>query len=90
MPGSRLLPSQLPQPVRHSQFRYPSFYANQADRWLAQPALRLTIGSRKVIPDIRTYVTIDGGMSDNPDQSPINRSIEQWWLIRCLLRLWSR
>ncbi|MBD2293514.1 diaminopimelate decarboxylase [Anabaena sphaerica FACHB-251] len=25
-----------------------------------------TIGSAKVIPDIRTYVTIDGGMSDNP------------------------
>jgi len=25
-----------------------------------------TIGSTKTIPDIRTYVTIDGGMSDNP------------------------
>ncbi|MBK1990416.1 diaminopimelate decarboxylase [Sphaerospermopsis aphanizomenoides BCCUSP55] len=25
-----------------------------------------TIGSAKIIPDIRTYVTIDGGMSDNP------------------------
>jgi diaminopimelate decarboxylase len=25
-----------------------------------------TIGSAKVIPDIRTYVSIDGGMSDNP------------------------
>lgn len=25
-----------------------------------------TIGSAKTIPDIRTYVTIDGGMSDNP------------------------
>lgn len=25
-----------------------------------------TIGSSKVIPDIRTYLTIDGGMSDNP------------------------
>jgi diaminopimelate decarboxylase len=25
-----------------------------------------TIGSRKVVPDIRTYVTVDGGMSDNP------------------------
>lgn len=25
-----------------------------------------TIGSQKVIPDIRTYVTVDGGMSDNP------------------------
>jgi diaminopimelate decarboxylase len=25
-----------------------------------------TIGSQKVIPDIRTYVAIDGGMSDNP------------------------
>jgi diaminopimelate decarboxylase len=25
-----------------------------------------TIGSQKVVPDIRTYVTVDGGMSDNP------------------------
>ena len=25
-----------------------------------------TIGSAKVIPEIRTYVAIDGGMSDNP------------------------
>ncbi|RUR84669.1 diaminopimelate decarboxylase [Chlorogloeopsis fritschii PCC 9212] len=25
-----------------------------------------TIGSSKVIPDIRTYVAVDGGMSDNP------------------------
>lgn len=25
-----------------------------------------TIGSTKVVPEIRTYVTIDGGMSDNP------------------------
>lgn len=25
-----------------------------------------TIGNQKVIPDIRTYVTVDGGMSDNP------------------------
>jgi diaminopimelate decarboxylase len=25
-----------------------------------------TVGSQKVIPDIRTYVSIDGGMSDNP------------------------
>jgi len=25
-----------------------------------------TVGSRKVIPNIRTYVSVDGGMSDNP------------------------
>ena len=25
-----------------------------------------TIGSQKVIPNVRTYVTVDGGMSDNP------------------------
>ncbi|MEO0855022.1 MAG: diaminopimelate decarboxylase, partial [Cyanobacteria bacterium J06648_11] len=25
-----------------------------------------TVGGRKVVPDIRTYVTVDGGMSDNP------------------------
>ncbi|MDJ0620027.1 MAG: diaminopimelate decarboxylase [Calothrix sp. MO_192.B10] len=25
-----------------------------------------TIGSSKVVPDIRTYVSVDGGMSDNP------------------------
>lgn len=25
-----------------------------------------TMGSQKVIPEIRTYVTVDGGMSDNP------------------------
>lgn len=25
-----------------------------------------TIGSRKEVPEIRTYVTVDGGMSDNP------------------------
>ncbi|MGB7439814.1 MAG: diaminopimelate decarboxylase [Coleofasciculaceae cyanobacterium] len=25
-----------------------------------------TLGSRKVIPDIRTYLAVDGGMSDNP------------------------
>jgi diaminopimelate decarboxylase len=25
-----------------------------------------TIGSRKVIPDLRTYISVDGGMSDNP------------------------
>lgn len=25
-----------------------------------------TIGSQKVIPEMRTYVTVDGGMSDNP------------------------
>ncbi|MDH6061445.1 diaminopimelate decarboxylase [Chrysosporum bergii ANA360D] len=25
-----------------------------------------TVGSSKVVPDIRTYVTVDGGMSDNP------------------------
>jgi diaminopimelate decarboxylase len=25
-----------------------------------------TVGSRKVIPNVRTYVTVDGGMSDNP------------------------
>ncbi|NJR65371.1 MAG: diaminopimelate decarboxylase [Leptolyngbyaceae cyanobacterium CRU_2_3] len=25
-----------------------------------------TTGSQKVVPDIRTYVTVDGGMSDNP------------------------
>ncbi|BAQ63632.1 diaminopimelate decarboxylase [Geminocystis sp. NIES-3709] len=25
-----------------------------------------TVGGRKVIPDIRTYVSVDGGMSDNP------------------------
>jgi diaminopimelate decarboxylase len=25
-----------------------------------------TIGSKKVVPDIRTYLTVDGGMSDNP------------------------
>ncbi|HEY9664756.1 MAG TPA: diaminopimelate decarboxylase, partial [Allocoleopsis sp.] len=25
-----------------------------------------TMGSQKVIPDLRTYVTVDGGMSDNP------------------------
>jgi len=25
-----------------------------------------TVGGRKTIPDIRTYITVDGGMSDNP------------------------
>lgn len=25
-----------------------------------------TVGSQKVIPELRTYVTVDGGMSDNP------------------------
>lgn len=25
-----------------------------------------TVGSQKVVPDIRTYVSVDGGMSDNP------------------------
>ncbi|NEO26764.1 MAG: diaminopimelate decarboxylase [Kamptonema sp. SIO4C4] len=25
-----------------------------------------TVGSRKVVPDIRTYIAVDGGMSDNP------------------------
>lgn len=25
-----------------------------------------TVGSRKVVPEIRTYVSVDGGMSDNP------------------------
>lgn len=25
-----------------------------------------TVGGRKVIPDVRTYVSVDGGMSDNP------------------------
>lgn len=25
-----------------------------------------TVGSQKVIPNVRTYVTVDGGMSDNP------------------------
>jgi diaminopimelate decarboxylase len=25
-----------------------------------------TIGSSKTVPDIRTYITVDGGMSDNP------------------------
>jgi diaminopimelate decarboxylase len=25
-----------------------------------------TIGSRKVVPEIRTYISVDGGMSDNP------------------------
>lgn len=25
-----------------------------------------TVGSQKVIPEIRTYITVDGGMSDNP------------------------
>ncbi|MEM9452481.1 MAG: diaminopimelate decarboxylase [Cyanobacteria bacterium P01_E01_bin.6] len=25
-----------------------------------------TVGSQKVIPDMRTYITVDGGMSDNP------------------------
>ncbi len=25
-----------------------------------------TVGSQKIIPDIRTYIAIDGGMSDNP------------------------
>jgi diaminopimelate decarboxylase len=25
-----------------------------------------TIGSQKVVPDIRTYISVDGGMSDNP------------------------
>lgn len=25
-----------------------------------------TVGGRKVIPDLRTYVSVDGGMSDNP------------------------
>jgi diaminopimelate decarboxylase len=25
-----------------------------------------TVGSRKIVPDIRTYIAVDGGMSDNP------------------------
>lgn len=25
-----------------------------------------TVGGQKVIPDVRTYITVDGGMSDNP------------------------
>ncbi|BAW95197.1 diaminopimelate decarboxylase [[Synechococcus] sp. NIES-970] len=25
-----------------------------------------TVGSRKVVPEIRTYISVDGGMSDNP------------------------
>ena len=25
-----------------------------------------TVGSRKIVPDIRTYLSVDGGMSDNP------------------------
>ncbi|MBE9222734.1 diaminopimelate decarboxylase [Cyanobacterium stanieri LEGE 03274] len=25
-----------------------------------------TVGGRKVIPDVRTYISVDGGMSDNP------------------------
>jgi diaminopimelate decarboxylase len=25
-----------------------------------------TVGGRKIIPDVRTYVSVDGGMSDNP------------------------
>jgi diaminopimelate decarboxylase len=25
-----------------------------------------TVGSQKVVPDIRTYISVDGGMSDNP------------------------
>jgi diaminopimelate decarboxylase len=29
-------------------------------------ATAYTIGSSKTVPDIRTYITVDGGMSDNP------------------------
>ena len=25
-----------------------------------------TVGSRKVVPGVRTYLSVDGGMSDNP------------------------
>ena len=38
-----------------------------------------TVGSRKIIPDIRTYLAVDGGMSDNP------RPITYQSLYRCAI-----
>ncbi len=38
-----------------------------------------TIGSNKVIPDIRTYLSVDGGMSDNP------RPITYQAVYRCVV-----
>ncbi|WP_303804091.1 diaminopimelate decarboxylase [Ruminococcus flavefaciens] len=37
-------------------------------RSIAAPAgiTLYTVGARKVIPDIRTYISVDGGMADNP------------------------
>ena len=38
-----------------------------------------TVGSRKTIPNVRTYVAIDGGMSDNPGRSPTSRFTPAAW-----------
>jgi diaminopimelate decarboxylase len=63
------------QVVAESITRACADHAIPLPRVLAEPGRSLignacvtayTMGSQKTVPDVRTYVTVDGGMSDNP------------------------
>ena len=53
--------------ARPMGYRTPDCFVNLV-RSLIGPACitAYTVGSRKVVPGIRTYLSVDGGMSDNP------------------------
>ncbi|HAC63885.1 MAG TPA: diaminopimelate decarboxylase [Cyanothece sp. UBA12306] len=50
-----------------NQLPYPKLIAEPGRSLVGSACITAyTIGSRKEIPDLRTYIAIDGGMSDNP------------------------
>jgi len=46
-----------------------------------------TLGSRKVIPGMRTYLAVDGGMSDNHSPGAYQSVYRLWLLTGCQLSI---
>ena len=57
----------LKRKLSESGLRLPTLLQEPGRSLIAEAGTTLyTVGSTKVIPEVRTYVSVDGGMSDNP------------------------
>lgn len=63
----KVVAQSLAQACEASQIPYPKVLCEPGRSLIGHACVTAyTVGSQKTIPDIRTYLSVDGGMSDNP------------------------
>ena len=63
----KVVAQSLAQACEANQIPYPKVLCEPGRSLIGHACVTAyTVGSQKIIPDIRTYLSVDGGMSDNP------------------------